>query len=52
MACNENFIINDKRLDELGDKIIHKLESYIDEKLRPILAKIKENKDYYEMNFI
>ncbi len=52
MASSKKFVINDKKLDELGDKIIQTLESYIDEKLKPILDKVKEKKDYYEMSFL
>ena len=52
MAYNKNFVIDDKKLDELGDKIIQTIESYIDKKLRLILDKIKEKKEYYELNFL
>jgi len=52
MTSSKKFVIEDKKLDELGDKIIQTLESYIDEKLKPILDNVKENKEYYEMSVL
>jgi len=45
-------IIEDAELEELDERIIRKIESYIDEKLKPILEKVKIKKDYYEMSFL
>ncbi len=52
MESNKNLVIDDKKLGELGNKNIHTIESYIDKKLKPILEKIKEKKEYYELNFL
>ncbi len=45
-------IIEDAELEELDERIIRKIETYIDEKLKPILEKVKIKKDYYEMSFL
>lgn len=54
MASNKKSLIEDEELSELEKWIIKKIESYIDEKLKPILEKekIKIKKDYYQIDFL
>ena len=52
MSKIKKFLIDDKKLEELGDIIIQKIEKYIDKKLKPLLDKSKEKIEYVEMNFL
>ena len=52
MASNKKIVKKDEDLEELDEMIIRKIESYIDEKLKPIFEKAKIKKDYYEMSFL
>ena len=52
MASSKKSLMEDKELNELEEWIIQKIESYIDEKLKPFLEKVIINKDYYEMSFL
>ncbi len=44
MATSKKTVKEDKDLEELDERIIQKIESYIDEKLKPILEKAKIKK--------
>ncbi len=49
MASSKNSHKEDEELEELDERFIRKIESYIDEKLKPILEKAKLKKDYYNI---
>ena len=52
MVSSKKSLVECKELEELDEKIIQKIGSYIDEKLKPILEKVKIKKDYYEISFL